>query len=934
MSFNENDYSTQHLLGNANVPRNTNPYLRATLRRSDPDGISAAPYYADASGKTLRVTYTKEVLGVVTDFQEDIALASNSLATIITTINAVDANHLEARDDDGFLVLRNKNPGKTHRIQVDPWTVAVDDAAPIFGFRVTPFPGSVSYAGEISSAPGSRTEQNPQGTALVARDEDISAQTWNRSSAHLLQLMQEILSDLERDVVVYREVDATFEVHPISNTISSIELTDDTLRLPIEVMGMAGETSGDLTGKLNAFFTILSDDGSNEETGVDPDADTLNDLYDRASITNALYATDATAFDDGQSFADWGTPDGASIYGPTVPNKDKHPVIAIESFDGNIAYCPGATFETLLVKKNDPVEITDPIVTTPFDHSGWFAVESVIDEEHVALRPMSPSERDPGSGNRPRAINRAGLGDLRVAVGYFIPASSVWLTSDIEGTPTVKLRIAVGIPLREALAEDFALGRTGTWNHLAALLDDHINGATGPTGRHEASQINGFTTTGWRDSSTSTGDNLLSLINDIVNDLQANGGSLRLGATAINIGGATPNTIAAGSINDQFVALLTELRDQVNYDGSGNWNDGTSIPAQNIETAIDQVVSDLAAETAADDGSMKIGAEAHGDLDAGSVADQLTQLQTEWGKLDRPQTWTALNGFTHIINAEGPQTGDTNEQPVLLTGTQPTGGSAKLLWEIQVDALAFVRIYMYKGALVDIGVSALAITINAEYETTGDEWAADNPGDRASIFVLTSNSILFAGKSATGTAWADATDWDTPLILTNSGELFSPTGAEITGSGGFTADVNDDMTVSGTGRHRHGARELNIGAAAWVIETGSGTATLTGGRWTTSSIVAFQAPVLLEAGKTISNVTFEFDRAGAGDITFTLVKRTGATVTVIETLVVAAGTGLTTGSFASPPNYTVEAGHEIYLRAVCTAAANQIIQRAAVDYFD
>ena len=932
MSSDRNSYSPRHLFGNANVPRNTNPLLRATNRRADPDGGSAVPYYANASGKTLSIIYTKILLGNVNPIQVDVTFASNSLASIISTINAEDPDHLEALDQDGFLTLRNKNPGRTHSISIEPWTIPADDAAAIFGFRVNPFPGYISYAGEIASAAGVRTELNPQGTALLGRDEDLTSAALNRGPATLIQLMQELRNELERDVIVYRSVPVTFGTHPISTSFPAVELTDDTLRLPIEVLGMLGITSGGDTGRMDPLFSILSDDGTNKELGIDIDADTTNGEYRRAGVVGAFYATAATAFNDGVSFATWGTPNGGSIYGSSVPNKDKHPAIAIDSFDGNIAYCPGATFETLFVKKNDLVEITDPLVTVPFDHAGWFAVERVIDEEHIAIRTVSPAERVPSPAPTPGEINPVGLGDLRIAMGYFVPASSVWVIADINGSPAAILRVAVGVPLREALAEDFALGRTGTWNHLSALLNDHIN--TVAADRHTAAQIGGFTTGAWADTSTSTGASLVAVINDIVSDLASiagTGGSARLGGGAISIGGSSPNTLAAGTINAQLTALLTTLRDQVNYDGSGSWADGSSIGAQNIEAAIDQIVSDLASDTVADDGAQKIGAQPTPSIGAGTVRSQLLALSEDWGKLSRAQTWTALNIFNHIIEAEGSQTGDTNENPALLTTTQPTGGSAKLLWEIQVSSGAFVRLYMYVGSLLDAGTAALAITVNAEYETTGDLWAADTAGNQASILVITRNAVHYAIRTSTAAPWADSA-WSSVNSLTGAGGWSMASGTSLDEDGDITVAANQDVNVSGTGRYRHGSRELAVPAAAWQMEAG-GTASLASGRWTFGAVSVLQAPINLEVGKTLQNVLFEYNRGGAGTITFTLVKRTGGTSTTLSTLTVNSGTGLTTGSFASPPNYVIEAGYQVYLRASIDNVAH-VVDRAAVTYSD
>lgn len=839
MSFDENDYSSSHLLGNVDLPRNLLPTLRSTYRRNDPDGGSAVPYFANASGKTLRVTYTIEVLSVVTDTQADIALASNSLASIISTINAVDASNLEALDQDGFLVLRNKNPGKTHRIEIEPWTVPANDAAPVFGFRVSPFPGSVSYAGELSSSPGNRDEENPQGTALLAKDEGITPATLNRPYVALLQLIQEIQSELERDVIVYREVEATLVIHPISNSWPSYALADDTLRLPIEMMGMAGETIGGDVGKLDPFFTVLSPDGLNSEFGKDPVPDSYTGDLNPGGVLGAFYATAGTAYNDTVSFTAWGTPDGGSIYGPTVPNKNKHAAVAISSFDGNIAYCPGATFETLLVKKNDPVQISNAVSTTPFDHSGWFAVERVIDEEHIALRPLSAAERVPAAGNRPRALNPEGLGDLRVAVGYFIPAQDVWLYVDVNGVQDVRLRVATAVPFREALAEDFALGRTGTWQYIATLLNDHISGSPE---RHIATQISGFTSaTTWADGAAITGADLKATIEDILTDLAdatAPDGAGRIGSDSLSIGGATPNTIAAGTVRSQLIALLTTLRDQVNYDGSGNWADSTNIPAQNIEGALDQIVSDLASATPGDDGAMKIGSESRssGEVVSGSIASQLEFIAANWGRLARAQNWTALNNFLSAITVDGGSGGDSNANPAVYSLGPAGGGSAKLLWRIEAGSGAFVRIYSYVGALVDSGVSALAVTINAAYGTSGNNWTADTAGQQAIIMVLTRNALHLANKAATGSPWLDSA-WDSAYSFTGGGDLFvenidigtlltadtaNISGTTVDTNGAVTVAANQSVTVSGTGSYKHGELKLSLPAFSGLpIYTGA-----------------------------------------------------------------------------------------------------------------
>jgi len=810
MSFDENDYSSAHAAGNAAVTRNLNPALRSTFRRLDPDGGSAVPYFSGASGKTLRVTYTKEVLSVVTDFQVDIAFASNSFAAIIATINSVDASHLEASDQDGFLVLTNKNPGKTHRIQVDPWSVPADDAADLFGFAMVPFPGSVSYAGEIASAPGSRDQENPQGTTLIAKDENLRPEAFNRGLLDLYNKFELLRADLEREVLVYKDFELDFEPHPVTGEVGAF-LGDDTVRIPwLDEMIQPPSPS--------FYSRILANSGS-----IVVDSTT----YDEPVVTNVYYGTVATPLDSGTPMATWGTPDGGIIYDASVPALDKHPNIAITSVAGNILYCSGATFETLLVQKGDLV-LVDDTAKSPFDCSGWFAVREVIDEEHIAVRRLSPSERVPSVANRPAYLSSGLVGTITIPIGYYIPAGDLFFQVSQAPQISMMLRVACAVPLREAIANDLGLIPTGDSRSLGAYLYDHILDPAA----HGSSSIVGFTSaTAWADASTITGATLKTTIEDILTDLaSASGsdGSGRVGAAAVAIGGATPNSLSAGTVRSQIIALLTELRDQVNYDGSGSWADTTNIPAQNIESAIDQIVSDLAAATASDDGAGKIGSESRssGEVAAGTVASQLEAIAANWGKLTRTQSWTALNNFLSGVELDGGSTGDANANPAIFTLAASGGGSAKLLWRIAGGTGAYVRIYTYEGALVDSGVSALAITINAAYGTSGNNWTADTAGQQALIFVLTRNAMHLAIKAATGSDWLDSA-WDPAYSFTGSGDLFIENadvataltagsaaigGTDVSSSGAVTVAAGEDVTVSAGGEYKHGEMVLNIPA--------------------------------------------------------------------------------------------------------------------------
>lgn len=546
MTTNQTKYpSAAGLVGNVDLFRNTLPTLRSGTRRLDPDGVSTVPYYASASGKTLRLNYTNAALGLVTT---DIALTSNSLAQIITDIKAADATNIDAFDLGGFIAVRNKNQGKTHFLTIKPFVTPASDAAPILGFVVDPFPGSTSFAGELAPSPATRKEANPQTAGLIALDEDFSSKSLNRPLYMLLQLVETMRAELRRDVVVYKDVTLTFAAHAGDGEIAA-RINDDNLRV------FYPEIDAITVAQLNPYYRVL-DLGQEQltSTTVSPAGVHVKGLH---------YATAGTPF-TGALFATWGTPDGGVITSTATVNITKHAAVNITSIKGNIVECATATFVTKKVKAGDPIQLAATNLQ-PFDHSGWFAVDAVIDETHLAVRPMSISEQTPVPGGyQPRWLNPAAGGTLRVALGRFVPAGDIFVSiTGVAGSQTV--RLAIGVPFNETIIDDQARGLAGTLDKLALALQLHLDAASNA---HAPTAISGFTsTTSWRDTTTITGANLRTTIEDILTDLKAqavgDSGSNRVGAEPVSIGGALPNTIIAGTIWSQLTAMLTVVRDHM-----------------------------------------------------------------------------------------------------------------------------------------------------------------------------------------------------------------------------------------------------------------------------------------------------------------------------------------------------------------------------------
>lgn len=121
------------------------------------------------------------------------------------------------------------------------------------------------------------------------------------------------------------------------------------------------------------------------------------------------------------------------------------------------------------------------------------------------------------------------------------------------------------------------------------------------------------------------------------------------------------------------------------------------------------------------------------------------------------------------------------------------------------------------------------------------------------------------------------------------------------------------------GKHRYS--NYTIPACDWRVESG-GNASLGLNEWTINALTVLSAPIAIRVGQRIDEVTYQYNRGGAGTITITLVKKTGAVSTVLATSTINTGTGITTTTIM--PNYTMEAGYQLYIRAQCDNAAHRI----------
>lgn len=662
MASSENNYSVEHVEGNTDVPRLTNPALRGSVRSSDPDGSHTDRWFSGLNGTSLNLDVTP--VGSLT-----INFASDNLADALSTINAESPANLAATSEDGYVRIRNLNSGNKNSIKVTG-----GDAAPILGFVVDPEPGSVSYAGELDLSASGRTDDqnNPQGTGLVAANEDLKSSSINRAVlAGTLGLFR-LLKELDLEVPVVKTINATVSTHGGSGK-QVVIITDADLRVPISGFGISGSTPG--ANEIDSIAMLLDD---NDEPIFD-----IDEATPYARVVDVYY-NDGTnpAADNTSSFGSWGTIDGKSIFGSSVPNKDKHASTSITAIRGNVIEVSGATFSTNHVQPGDTAVIENATNNSPFNHNGEFVVIEVLDEERIAVRPKSQFEGTFISSDKPTGLNAetsggAVYGDVRIVIGDYVSAADGLMfevPSWVSNGSSYRLRVLCGQKLSNMDLGAIAKTLYVSPGSIVQALRDHISQGTAGW-RHTASQID-----------------------------------------APGVAGS-PDSLTAGTVEDQLSEILTHINNliagQVSYAGGIAWVDGTTNPATDLESQVDKILTDLAG--AGNDGSAKIRALAAGDLSAGSIRDQLNQLDVEWLKLDRANSITADQTFDNATL----HVGDNNaDDKAAIDSTGLPSGSRKLLWEFGDTTNGKTRFYLLNGGF--------EITHNASWNEGTFNWSRDN----------------------------------------------------------------------------------------------------------------------------------------------------------------------------------------------------------------
>jgi hypothetical protein len=334
-----------------------------------------------------------------------------------------------------------------------------------------------------------------------------------------------------------------------------------------------------------------------------------------------------------------------------------------------------------------------------------------------------------------------------------------------------------------------SLRRGRTLDVVADLLAFYNAHANATADRHAAAAIDFAGGGAWADGAANPATTVEAQLDKLVADLAAAGGATKIGAAA------TPGvsaSLGAGSVKSQLDALLASVNahlvdpegahaaSAIAYAGGPPWKDGTANPATTVEAQLDKLVGDLASDggagrlgaaaraswldgranpagvsvlaalnkivvdlsdQAADaDGAARIGAQAAGNLPAGSVRSQLNALDATAVRTNvanvytAPQTLNGADGDTHAaIVTTAPRT------------------LRKLLWEVATGAGVRQRVYAT--------TTTLEFTVNASWD--GTQWVKDSIVSGSSKLELNTFELRFNTDDSTTHPFPGPTFLDT-----------------------------------------------------------------------------------------------------------------------------------------------------------------------------
>lgn len=417
----------------------------------------------------------------------------------------------------------------------------------------------------------------------------------------------------------------------------------------------------------------------------------------------------------------------------------------------------------------------------------------------------------------------------------------------------------------------------GTPKEAIGLLLDHLNNhVDGVASRHPASAIDYAGGVAWADGTTNPATTVELQLDKIVSELATiagNGGAARVGLGALGNwfdGTTQPATTLFGRLS----TIITQLvgsgagsgAQKLGCNARTNWLGGRTNPSGvSIFAAIDKIITDLAVTSAGDDGAERIGAQANGNLAAGSVRSQLDELDAEKGGLGLANTWTNTNLYNALVTmAAGLTVGagvvDIQERITLgsdLLGTANNADQPRIQTTLPVQATVGTdgRVLLWESVNADVNRrparlyatqangGGFEIAINAVWDNDTSTWSKTVAGSAAMLFEMSAAGFAMRQRNSAAAGTWTQSGWNqnqftlgpnvsSPSMTLDEGQFqFTPAaasgGATSTNPGSGTATLANtlyainiiDGWVKGIGNT---SKDDAFGSTAANVAAGSG----------------------------------------------------------------------------------------------------------------
>jgi microcystin-dependent protein len=331
-------YYRRPLLAGKNLKRLVTASLRGNLRRNNPDAVSTVPYFPDVvAGMSLDVSTQTSTA--------TISFTTNVFDTILSELRAgLAAAGATAFDDGGCIGISSTTTGSAGWIAVTGGTGA---AALGFDYLAQEFR---SRGGELGSAAEGRLGQ-PFGTVLPNVGESFTTESVNRALGRVMANTDALYADAAR---------CNGYMKMVASGTASGTAPLDTLALPADQ-------------KVFVDVPLLSE-------GVDPRyLEPYFVVFD--TYTGSRAQCRVTDVVDGG---------GVSLLGTDHVVTSNAPITEIKN--GRVLKTEGTLFSTI-AQVGDFVQISSAQNNDPWSNNGaMWVIEEVVDDVHLALRPMSHME--------------------------------------------------------------------------------------------------------------------------------------------------------------------------------------------------------------------------------------------------------------------------------------------------------------------------------------------------------------------------------------------------------------------------------------------------------------------------------------------------------------------------------------------------------------